>query len=247
MNCRPSESRVDALFLSPHPDDVELFCGGTVARLVELGHEVALTDLTRGEMASNGTAEERREASLRAARILGVARERRVLDFPDGGVSSHDPQQLEVLVELLRELRPRALFLPHRVDRHPDHAAAGLLARRASFFAGVHRFEAEGEPYRPELMVAYPCHTVARVSFTVDVSGVIEKRRQAIACYESQFQAGGESKATLINHPGFLAAREARLREWGFACGVEFAEGFVVEEPLLLADPLAILGRGRGQ
>ena len=247
MNPRSNEHGIDALFLSPHPDDVELFCGGTVVRLVELGHQVAITDLTRGEMASNGTVEERREASLRAAKILGVTNERRVLGFPDGGVDPNHPQQLEALVALLRELRPRMLFVPHEVDRHPDHEATGLLARRASFLAGIHRFEAKGAPHRPELVAAYPCHTPTRISFMVDVSTVMEKRRQAIACYQSQFEAGPDSKSTYINRPGFLAAREARLREWGFAGGVEFAEGFVLSEPFLLADPLAILGGGRNQ
>lgn len=144
MNRARRKSEVDALFLSPHPDDVELFCGGTVARLVEAGSEVAIVDLTRGEMSSNGTVEERREASLRAAEILGVKEEREVLGFPDGGVKEHDAQQLKVLVELLRVRRPQLLFAPYGVDRHPDHVAAGALARRAIFFAGLSRFAAGG-------------------------------------------------------------------------------------------------------
>ncbi|HKI84416.1 MAG TPA: bacillithiol biosynthesis deacetylase BshB1 [Candidatus Krumholzibacteria bacterium] len=241
MNAARREAEVDALFLSPHPDDVELFCGGTVARLVEAGCEVAIVDLTRGEMSSNGTVEERREASLRAAEILGVKREREVLGLPDGGVNEHDGEQLRALVELLRALRPRLLFAPHGVDRHPDHAAAGSLARRAMFFAGVRRFEARGKVHRPRLLAAYPCHTLVPVSFTLDVGSVMEARRAAIAAYHSQFQAGPDSTATYINRPGFLEAREARLREWGLASGVEFAEGFVLDEALPLSDPRALL------
>ncbi len=244
MNRARRKSEVDALFLSPHPDDVELFCGGTVARLVEAGSEVAIVDLTRGEMSSNGTVEERREASLRAAEILGVKEEREVLGFPDGGVKEHDAQQLKVLVELLRVRRPQLLFAPYGVDRHPDHVAAGALARRAIFFAGLSRFAAGGKPYRPRLLVGYPCHTLVPVSFTVDVGRVMEARRAAIAEYRSQFQAGPDSTATYINRPDFLTAREARLREWGLTSGVEFAEGFVLDEPLLLTDPHSLFLRG---
>jgi len=75
----------------------------------------------------------------------------------------------------------------------------------------------------------------------------MEARRAAIAEYHSQFQAGPDSRATFINRPGFLEAREARLREWGSAGGVEFAEGFVLDEPLLLTDPLALLLRGESR
>jgi bacillithiol biosynthesis deacetylase BshB1 len=241
MNRGQTTSELDALFLSPHPDDVELFCGGTVARLVEAGSEVSIVDLTRGELSSNGTVEERREASLRAAEALGVKHEREVLGFPDGGLNEHDAKQLLALVELLRARRPQLLFAPYHVDRHPDHAAAGSLARRAKFFAGLKRYAASGDVFRPRLLLAYPCHTPVPVSFTVDVGRVMKARREAIAAYQSQFTAGPNSTATYINQAGFLEAREARLREWGLASGVEFAEGFVAEAPLLISDPLTLL------
>jgi hypothetical protein len=69
----------------------------------------------------------------------------------------------------------------------------------------------------------------------------MKARREAIAAYQSQFTAGPNSTATYINQAGFLEAREARLREWGLASGVEFAEGFVAEAPLLISDPLTLL------
>ena len=75
---------VDVLAFGPHPDDVELFCGGTVIRLGELGHSTAVCDLTRGERASHGTPEERiRELSAAIAtlrRCTALVAGKRLLD-----------------------------------------------------------------------------------------------------------------------------------------------------------------------
>ena len=70
---------LDALFLSPHPDDVDIFCGASVATLAARGRAVAIVDLSAGELASNGTPEGRRADSLRAAAALGLGEERGVL------------------------------------------------------------------------------------------------------------------------------------------------------------------------
>jgi bacillithiol biosynthesis deacetylase BshB1 len=222
---------LDALFLSPHPDDVELFCGGTVARLVQAGRRVAIVDLSAGERASNGSVEERRAESQEAARALGLRTPRRVLGLPDAGLDDRDPEQLRIVVDLLRETRPRVLFAPHPKDRHPDHEAGGRLARRAMFFAGLASYEARGEPHRVETLYEYPCHWRAEPSFLVDVSPHMDHRRAAIEAYRSQFVRAPGAVATPINQSDFLVRNEARLREWGAACGVEFAEGFLCASP----------------
>jgi len=48
---------VDVLAFGPHPDDLEIGLGGTLAKHAALGHAVGLCDLTRGELATNGTPE----------------------------------------------------------------------------------------------------------------------------------------------------------------------------------------------
>lgn len=243
----PWPERLDALFLSPHPDDVELFCGGTVAKLVAGGHRVGIADLTRGELASNGSPELRREESLEAARLLGIEMPRPVLGFPDGHVDDRDPVQLKRVVELLRKARPRLLFAPLPRDRHPDHEAAGRLARRAVFLAGLARAEAEGSPGRPDVLVYYLCHRAVQPSFLVDVTATMEVRRRAIAAYASQFAPDARRRSTFVNRPGFLSAHDARLAALGAEVGVEYAEGFVLESPPCVDDPLTALSPGKEQ
>jgi len=224
----------DALFLSPHPDDVELFCGATVAVLAAAGHEVLIADLTGGELASNGTAEERRACSLSAAADLGASDRRPVLGLPDGGIDPHDDAQLDALIDLVREHRPRWLFAPWIDDRHPDHEAAGALARRAHFFAGVGRRAPDrGPAHRSERLLFYPCHHEAPTHVAFDVGAGMEAWRRAVGRYESQFRRTLDTTATPINAPGFLAAHEGRRARLGQRVGVEFAEGFVVEDPWL--------------
>ncbi len=70
---------IDLLVFGPHPDDLEIGLGGTIARHVDLGSTVGLCDLTAGEMGSNGTVEQRlakqkprvRCSARRGARICG--------------------------------------------------------------------------------------------------------------------------------------------------------------------------------
>ena len=82
-----SMDSIDLLVFGPHPDDIEIGLGGTIARHAAAGHRVGLCDLTEGELSSNGTVEERREEAAAAARVLGAAW-RENLGWPDGGIEA---------------------------------------------------------------------------------------------------------------------------------------------------------------
>src|ERR1041385_4830485 len=98
---------VDLLGFGPHPDDLEIGLGGTLAKHAGLGHAVGLCDLTRGEMASNGTPEERLKEATAAGRVLGAAW-RENLGLPDRAIGSV-PEHARRVVELIRAARPRAI------------------------------------------------------------------------------------------------------------------------------------------
>src|SRR5690242_4000425 len=120
---------VDVLAFGPHPDDVELFCGGTLIRLAELGHTTAVADLTRGEKASHGSPDERAREAEAASAELGIAF-RDQLGLPDTELAV-TPAQIARVVEELRLRRPEIVLAPWVEDRHPDHAAAAALIARA--------------------------------------------------------------------------------------------------------------------
>src|SRR4029450_8447975 len=98
---------VDLLVFGPHPDDLEIGMGGTIARHVALGLSVGLCDLTRGEMGGNGTVAERRAEGDGARGVLG-ALWRENLRWPDRGIGD-DPRQVEHAAAFIRRHRPRTI------------------------------------------------------------------------------------------------------------------------------------------
>jgi bacillithiol biosynthesis deacetylase BshB1 len=222
---------VNLLAFGPHPDDLEIGLGGTLAKHAALGHSVGLCDLTRGEMASNGTPEERVKEAEEARRVLGAAW-RENLGLPDRAIGS-SPDHARRAAELIRRSRPQVVALPYWQDRHPDHLAAATMLRDAVFNAKLRRYQAEGEPWQPEWVCFYFINDSAPVSFVVDVSDYYETKRRALACYRSQFARATGSADTRLNSPGFNQLIESRDAQFGALAGVRFAEGIVTTEPVV--------------
>jgi bacillithiol biosynthesis deacetylase BshB1 len=218
---------VDLLVFGPHPDDIEIGMGGTVARHVGLGHRVGLCDLTAGEMGSNGTVDERLAEADAAARLLAVSW-RVNLRLPDRALHA-TTEHLTRIASLVRQARPRAVALPYWSDRHPDHVAASGLVNEAVFSAGLRRFQAEGEAWKPASMCFYFINDHVAPSFVVDVSDHYETKRRALACHVSQFAPRSPDAArTRLTSVRFQQLIESRDAQFGAQVGVAFAEGFVV-------------------
>ena len=224
-----------------HPDDIEICCGGTVALSVRNGHDVALLDLTAGELGSNGTVAERQAEAEASARVLGVAERHNAL-LPDGAVSAADAVQLRTAVEWIRRLRPEILLIPPELCRHPDHGQAHLLMRDASFKAGLRRFPADGAPFRPRALYQYAERFHFEPSFLVAIDEFGDLKRAALLAYSSQFERRDGQTETLINHPNFLAGIEARDRYWGEKAGCLYAEPFRSAQPPVVGDVAVLAG-----
>jgi N-acetylglucosamine malate deacetylase 1 len=223
---------VDLLVFGPHPDDIEIGMGATVAHHVANGLSVGLCDLTRGEMGTNGTPDERVREAEDARAVLGAAW-RVNLGLPDRQLRDA-PEQVRPIVELIRRCRPPAIALPHESDRHPDHVAAHALVRAAAFSSGLRRYEADGAPWKPDWLVSYFINNSVEPSFVIDVSENYETKRRALACYRSQFApVAPDSEETRLTSPLFQQLIESRDAQFGARVGVRWAEGFVVREPLV--------------
>src|SRR5580765_777811 len=139
---------IDLLVFGPHPDDLEIGLGGTIARYAALNLRVGLCDLTTGELGSNGTPEERvAEGDAARAALGAVWREN--LRWPDRRIGK-DPAHIEQAVAVIRRHRPRAIAAPYWIDRHPDHGAASSVVTEAAFNAGLGRYQADGDPWKTE-------------------------------------------------------------------------------------------------
>jgi LmbE family N-acetylglucosaminyl deacetylase len=202
-------SGIDLLAFGPHPDDLEIGLGGTLAKQAAIGHTVGLCDLTRGEMSSNGTPDTRLQEAEAARDVLGAAW-RENLALPDRGIGSSPDH-----------------------DRHPDHQSAATLLRDAIFNAKLKRYTAPGDPWQPQWVCHYFINDAGPASFVVDVSEHYDTKRRALACYASQFARATDSAQTRLNAPTFSQLIESRDAHFGALAGVRFAEGVVVMEPLV--------------
>jgi bacillithiol biosynthesis deacetylase BshB1 len=222
---------VDLLCFGPHPDDIEIGIGGSVARHAAHGHRVGLCDLTAGEMGSNGTVEERLAEAEAAREVLG-ARWRANLRWPDRAIG--DAAHVREAAALIRAARPRAIAIPHWHDRHPDHVAASRVLTEAVFSAGLRRYQAPGEAWKVDWLCFYFINDSSPASFVIDVSDYYETKRRALACHVSQFTvAKADSVSTRLTTPRFQQLIESRDAQFGALAGVAFAEGFVVREPVV--------------
>ena len=223
---------VDLLVFGPHPDDIEIGLGGTVAKHAARGHRVGLCDLTAGEMGSNGTVADRLSEAEAARAVLGASW-RVNLRWPDRGID-RTPDRGRSAIDLIRQTRPRVVALPYWADRHPDHRTASEMLSEAVFDSGLRRLDASGEPWRPEWVCFYFINDASAPSFVVDVSEHYDVKRRALACHRTQFTtAAPDAVSTRLTAETFNQLIESRDAQFGALAGVRYAEGVIVREPLV--------------
>ncbi|HEX8255220.1 MAG TPA: bacillithiol biosynthesis deacetylase BshB1 [Thermoanaerobaculia bacterium] len=226
---------VDIIFFSAHPDDVELSCGGTVAKSVQDGLRVGMIDLTRGEMGTRGTPQTRKREAANSAKALG-ATFRHQLDFQDGNLQTGREQELQI-IEQIRRWRPTLVVCPYPDDRHPDHTRAGRIVTDASFYAGLRSLETGLPAHRPQTVLYYLQNYMVTPTFVVDVTKSWKTKMKAIAAFKSQFyDPNSKEPKTVISDPKFLAMIDARGRHFGGMINAEYGEAFVTKQPPRIDD-----------
>lgn len=231
---------IDLLAIAAHRDDVELTCGGTLAKAVRAGHRVGIVDLTQGESGSRGDAAMRAAEAERAAQTLGV-HVRLNAGLPDAHLQNDEPSRARV-VELIRATLPRVVILPFPVGRHPDHRIASELGRDACYLAGLAKYGPSGPAHRPFKLLyalAYREDPV-KPSFVVDISDAFETKMAAIRCYGSQFdgaKAAGEIHPTGQNLYELIRVQSAH---YGSLIRKPYGEPFFCHETVEVDDVLQL-------
>lgn len=233
---------VDLLAIAAHRDDVELTCGGTLAKAVKAGHRVGIIDLTQGEMGTRGDPETRAAEADRAAKTLGVAL-RLNAELRDAYITNDEASRRKV-VELIRRTKPRVVILPFPVGRHPDHRIASELGRDACYLAGLAKYEpgkggAAHRPFKLLYALAYREDPV-KPTFVVDISDVFETKMEAIRCYGSQFdgaKAAGEIHPTGQDLYELIRVQSAH---YGSLIRRRYGEPFYTPETQEVADVLKL-------
>ncbi|MBN2023502.1 MAG: PIG-L family deacetylase [Pirellulales bacterium] len=222
---------VDVIAVGAHPDDVEIGCGGTLARLVQQGYRVGIIDLTDGEPTPGSAGVEiRLEEARRAADVLGAAF-RITLDLPNRRLFDTFEGRAKLATEL-RRWRPRlVLGLGEGTPMaSPDHRQAAILTEAAVFSSRLVKWEDQFgglAPHRVSRLLWYylvfgglaPAPANALV---FDIGDALEKKIAAIACYESQF----------AHRPEMIERFRVFARQQGMAAG--FAAGEALGSPTAL-------------
>lgn len=231
--------QLDILAFGAHPDDVELSCGGTIAKEVSSGKKVGIVDLTRGELGTRGSADLRDREAKQAASILGVSI-RENLGFRDGFFKNDEAHQLEI-IKILRKYKPKVVLCNAQTDRHIDHGRAASLVHDACFLSGLLKIETVVDdmpqtPWRPSQVYHYMQWNNDPCDFVVDISEFIDKKMAAILAYASQFyDEKSKEPKTPISSQQFLDSIQNRAADLGRMIGVGYAEGFTTQRQLAVA------------
>ncbi len=241
---------VDILAVGAHPDDVELGCAGTLLKARAQGHTTAVVDLTRGEMASRGTAEERDAESGRAAELLGLTA-RRNLNLGDGRLMDTQENRERVAAEI-RRFQPKLILAPYPGDRHPDHDAAGRIVQAAAFYARLkNRPIPDGDTgallasHSPGLVLTFLMHEIERPTLVVDITDFHEQKMEIVRAYRSQFLNPMPDDYQFIGTHDYLHMIQARGAFFGSMIQAGYGEPFVAHGALKITDLLTCLGGGK--
>ena len=227
---------LDVLAIAAHRDDVELTCGGTLARLKRLGRRTGSVDLTQGEMGTRGSADTRGEEADNAARILGVDI-RENLALPDAGITN-TPETRAALARVIRQLRPSVVIAPAPRGRHPDHRVAAQLIRDAVFVAGLAKVAPDLPPFRPRKVI----HAIAyredhvKPTFVVDISDDFDTKLAAIRCYASQFDGAHQAGEIYPTGDPLYHVIRHQAAHYGSLIRCRFGEPFYTHETMKVDD-----------
>jgi len=235
--------KLDILAIAAHPDDVELACSGTLIKHIQAGKKVGVLDLTRGELGTRGTAEERDQEAKKASEVMGI-HVRENLGFRDGFFADDEAHQMEI-IKVIRKFQPEIVLCNAPSDRHIDHGKASGLATKACFLSGLLKIETNcdgraQQAWRPQQVYHYIQDYYHQPDFVIDISEQMDNKLKSILAYKTQFYSpDNEGPETPISSKDFLYFLEARARSFGRIIQVTFGEGFIVQRPVgvkLLSD-----------
>jgi LmbE family N-acetylglucosaminyl deacetylase len=222
--------KLRVMAIGPHPDDLEVLCGGTLALYARQGHEVFMyyaTDGTKGGLGKHPEVikAERAEEARKSAAIIGAVSFGG--DFVDGEVVADQKGRL-LVIDAIRRCRPEVIIAPHPNDYHTDHVNVSRLVFEAIYHVAIPHMVTK-HPALKVLPILYYMDTVTGIGFEpqeyVDITEVIEVKKDMMRAHATQIDFVKE-------HHGvdFLDLIEISGRFRGYQCGVPFAEGFVLSQ-----------------
>ena len=236
------ELQLDVMAVGAHPDDVEIACGGTLAKLVQQGYRVGIVDLTDGEPTPESPGPEvRLEEARLAASTLGVTK-RIQLELPNRRLFDSFEARCALAIEF-RRYRPKLVigFGEKTPLASPDHWQAMQITDAAIFYSRLTKWD-EHFDHLPvhaisnQLYYSLGFHTLELPPgdghFVVDISDTLEQKLASVRCYQTQFPP---AKAHVLDR-----VRDRALH-YGSSAGFMAGEVFVTPRLLGTRDMMAFL------
>ncbi|WP_121744855.1 PIG-L deacetylase family protein [Natronorubrum halophilum] len=220
---------MDLLAIVAHPDDAEIFCGGTLAKHADRGDDVTIAYMTRGEFGGFDTtqaelADTREAEARRAADALGALVT--FLEFEDGRITYSLENRLAI-VDTLREHDPDIVLTHYADDMHPDHRATSRLVTDAYYMSSLPLLETEHPPAGPSNVYYFGKPTSSfDPDVVVDITDVQERKEEAALHHESQIEWLEEHGGIDAEFSDFVEGMRATGHALGRQAGATYAEGF---------------------
>ncbi|NJD03838.1 MAG: PIG-L family deacetylase [Ruminiclostridium sp.] len=215
------------LAIGAHPDDLEIGCGGTLAKLALQGTGIFMCHITNGNMGHAVIApDELKKIRVKEAETAGaiIGAEVINLNLPDLCIRSDNEDLVKKIVDIIRFVKPEFIITHSPNDYMKDHIETGKIVFDASFTASVPHFETSS-PFYPELTPIYYMDTLAGVNFLpteyVNITDTIETKVKMLECHQSQIKWMREHDN--IDFSDFVRT-VSKFR--GLQCGADYAEGF---------------------
>ena len=225
------------LAIHAHPDDLEIFAGGTLALLAARGHSLSIVTMTPGDCGTTEYSPEeisdiRRREAASAAAVIGATY--RCAEFRDLAIFNDDPSRRRV-VEILRRVGPDLVITAPPEDYLCDHEHTCELVRDACFAAPAPNYRTGAEQPAPPLDAIPHLYfadpeggrgrggALVTPDFIVNVTPVFETKWRMLACHESQ--RNWLMKQHSVDD--YLLMMKEHTRARGQLAGVEYGEGFL--------------------
>lgn len=221
--------------IAAHPDDIEFSMAGTLMLLRDAGCEIHLMHIANGscgslDLSAEAIARVRGDEAKAAAELIGAAYHPPLVNDID---IMYEKPLLAKVGAVMREVAPEILLVPSPTDYMEDHMNACRLAVSAAFCRGMPNYPTDPSraPVNQPVTIYHaqphgnrgPLGEPIVPSCFVDVSGVIDQKREMLNCHQSQKLWLDQSQGM----DSYLNTMEALMRDVGTLSGsFEYAEGF---------------------
>lgn len=222
---------MNILAIGAHPDDIEISCGGTLAKYASQGHKVFTATATNGNVGSatlpmDEIARIRKEEARRAAAVIGA--EYICLDYDDEMFFEDRAARL-AFIDLVRYCKADVILTHNPKDYNPDHELTGKIITDIAVMIPVAKLQTPNKPYDKIPMIAYfePVHGIGFIPTEyVDITDFMDQKMAMCACHQSQISWMQDNYKDTMQDENFFEQYRTIAAYRGIQCGVKYAEGF---------------------